>query len=440
MGMALARRELPSDGKVHVGAGDHDLWLETCEPIVRAPRALAEPSILSDIEFQIEPTPTPRGSKPSESLPGFVRQIVEDEECLTIIVEGDLHLDQAPALWKLVTAVQRRAKLPRHVRVDLAATDKADGACLALIVHLGVALKKRRTRLELVGIRPELQALVDLYQRAKVRGRSNRRPHGAVEQIGDAAANALETTRAALGFFGELILTVWTSIRHRRGVNFRDMTLTMERSGADALPIVLLINFLVGFVMAYQSAPQLREFGANILVADLVGLAMVRELGPLMTSIIICGRSGAAFAAELGTMKVSEEVDALRTFGFSAMGYLVLPRVLGLVLVAPLLTLAADFVGIFGGLLVGLIELDLTSDGFLTEITRVVKVRDVASGLAKSVIFGFAIGLIACERGLSTRGGAAEVGRRTTSAVVIILFSLIILDALFTVILKAFSL
>lgn len=369
-----------------------------------------------------------------------MRRFVEHEDRLTVILDGDLELSEAPALWKLVTDLLRRTRLPPHVEVDVTAIRKADGACLALIVHLSAALRKRRIRLELLGIKPELQQLIQLYQRVRIRSRPDRRPHSAVEQIGDAAANALETTRAALGFLGELIATLWTTIRDPRGINLRDVTLTMERSGADALPIVVLINFLVGFVMAYQSAPQLREFGANILVADLVGLAMVRELAPLMTSIIICGRTGAAFAAELGTMKVSEEVDALRTFGFSAMGYLVLPRIAGLVLVAPLLTLAADVVGIFGGLCVALLELDLTSDGFLAQIARVVKVSDVASGLAKSVIFSFAIGLIACERGLSARGGAAEVGRRTTSAVVVILFSLIILDALFTVVLRAFSL
>src|SRR3954454_9265144 len=134
----------------------------------------------------------------------------------------------------------------------------------------------------------------------------------------------------------------------------------MERCGADAVPIVLLINFLVGFVMAFQGAVQLKQFGANIFVADLVGLSICRELGPLMTAIILCGRSGAAFAAEIGSMKVSEEIDALRTMGFGPMRFLVLPRAIGLILVLPLLTLLGDAVGILGGLMVGLVSLDLT--------------------------------------------------------------------------------
>src|SRR6185369_17155745 len=196
---------------------------------------------------------------------------------------------------------------------------------------------------------------------------------------------------------------------------------------------VLLINFLIGFVMAYQSSVQLRQFGANIFVADLVGVAMTRELGPLMTAIIVCGRSGAAFAAELGTMKVSEEVDALRTLGLVPLRYLVLPRIFGLMLAAPLLALLADGIGILGGALVAVTRLDLTPAAFFGELRQAVRLTDVLSGLAKSVVFAGAIALIACQQGLATSGGAEGVGRRTTGAVVSILFALIMLDAVFTV-------
>jgi phospholipid/cholesterol/gamma-HCH transport system permease protein len=214
----------------------------------------------------------------------------------------------------------------------------------------------------------------------------------------------------------------------------------MERTGADAVPIVILINFLVGFVMAFQGAVQLKQFGANIFVADLVGLSVTRELGPLMTAIIVCGRSGAAFAAELGSMKVSEEIDALRTMGFGAMRYLVLPRVVALILVIPLLTLMADFVGILGGLVVGLTTLDLSVAGYVNETRKALSVWDVYSGVIKSMVFGLAIALIACQQGLATTGGAEGVGRRTTASVVTILFSLILLDAGFTVLFHAFHL
>jgi len=223
-------------------------------------------------------------------------------------------------------------------------------------------------------------------------------------------------------------------------VNVRDVALTMERAGADATPIVLLINLLIGFVMAFQSAIQLKQFGASIYVADLVGVSMTRELGPLMTAIILCGRTGAAFAAELGTMKVSEEVDALRTLGFLPMAYLVMPRVLGVMIIAPLLTFVADAVGIAGGLLVGKLTLDITPKAYWVETLSAVKPWDIWSGALKSVVFGAAIALIACQQGLATSGGAEGVGRRTTSAVVSILFTLILLDAIFTLVFGALGL
>jgi phospholipid/cholesterol/gamma-HCH transport system permease protein len=251
--------------------------------------------------------------------------------------------------------------------------------------------------------------------------------------VGHATVNVFSATLQVLDFFGELVVAASTALKWPRSLNLRDVGLTMERAGADAVPIVLLINFLVGFVMAYQGAGQLERFGANIFVADLVGLAMVRELGPLMTAIIICGRTGAAFAAELGTMKVSEEVDALRTMGLLPLRYLVLPRVLGLMLVAPVLTLLADAIGIGGGVLVAAFSLDVTPAAFISELQQVMTPWDLISGLIKSVVFSGTLGIIACQQGLSTGGGAEGVGRQTTSAVVISLFSLILLDALFTV-------
>ena len=221
-----------------------------------------------------------------------------------------------------------------------------------------------------------------------------------------------------------------------RSANWRELPATMERTGADAVPIVVLINFLVGFVMAFQAAVQLKQFGANIFVADLVGISVTRELGPLMTAIVVCGRSGAAFAAELGSMKVNEEIDALRTMGFGPMRYLVLPRTLALILVLPLLTLLADVAGMLGGLVVGVWNLDLTVRGYLNETARVVSLWDISSGLIKSVVFALAIALIACQQGLATTGGAEGVGRRTTSAVVLTLFALILIDAAVTVLFR----
>ena len=357
---------------------------------------------------------------------------------LEIALGGRITLEEAPALWKRVAGMLDRAQRFEHVTIELERVEAIDGACLALLVHLQTELGRRRIPCELRGARPDVQRLIALYsRRRRIKRRLPRRPRSVLEQVGEATADASAALLAALDFLGELVTATLHALRNPSTLNLRDVAFTMERAGADAVPIVLLINFLIGFVMAYQSAVQLRQFGANIFVADLVGVAMTRELGPLMTAIIVCGRSGAAFAAELGTMKVSEEVDALRTLGLVPLRYLILPRIFGLMLAAPLLALLADAIGIAGGALVAVLRLDLTLAAFFTELRQAVQLSDVLSGLAKSVVFAGAIALIACQQGLATAGGAEGVGRRTTAAVVSTLFVLILLDALFTVLFGA---
>jgi phospholipid/cholesterol/gamma-HCH transport system permease protein len=283
--------------------------------------------------------------------------------------------------------------------------------------------------------------MLDLY------GHHPKRPHlqdppkkiGILDEIGRETLSMVAETNA-LDYVGDVAVAGGLALRAPRSVNWRDVARLMERAGADGLPIVLLISFLVGLVTAFQAAVQLKQFGANIFVADLVALSITRELGPLMTAIIVAGRSGAAFSAELGTMKVSEEIDALRTLGLDPYLFLVFPRVIALVLVVPLLTLLADIVGILGGLLVGLLSLDLTVHAYLLETQNRLALWDVGSGMLKSVVFALAVALIACQRGLATQGGAEGVGRATTSAVVTSLFALVVIDALFTVLFNAFGL
>ncbi len=200
-----------------------------------------------------------------------------------------------------------------------------------------------------------------------------------------------------------------------------------------------MLNFLVGFVMAFQSARQLKLYGANVYVADVVGISVTRELAPLMTAIIMSGRSGAAFAAELGSMRVSEEIDALRTMGFAPAPYLILPRMVALAMVAPVLTLLADVVGVTGGMAVGVSSLDVSARGYLAELRTAVVASDVWTGLVKSVAFGTAIGFIGCEQGFSTRGAAEGVGRSTTTTVVACLFTIVIVDTVFTMLFRTFG-
>ena len=375
-----------------------------------------------------------RVSRVAGFLPGFSWQAQEMDDGIRVELGGRITIEEAPALWTRVSELLEELADKTRVQIDNSRVEVIDGACMALLVHLRSELKHRRVHCEFTGGSPAVRRIVDLYGgRRRPKAQRRRRPVNAVAQVGEATVHLFAEAKAVLSFFGELLISAWHSIKHPRSINYRDITLTMERAGADAAPIVLLINFLIGFVMAYQSALQLKQFGANIFVADLVGLSMTRELGPLMTAIIVCGRTGAAFAAELGTMKVSEEVDALRTLGFMPLRYLVMPRILGLLLVAPLLTLLADAVGILGGLVVGALTLDITPTAYWVQTVKVVGTWDVFSGVMKSMVFAGSIGMIACQQGLATSGGAEGVGRRTTAAVVSILFTLILLDAVFTV-------
>jgi phospholipid/cholesterol/gamma-HCH transport system permease protein len=286
--------------------------------------------------------------------------------------------------------------------------------------------------IELSGARAEVERMLELY-RGKITPHVEPEPKSLFEDIGIGTVAFGHRTVEVFVFAGQLVVSLLAAIRKPRTVHWRDLGRLVERAGTDSIPITTLINFLVGLIMGYQAALQLQKFGANIFLADLVGLSTTRELGPLMTAIIVAGRSGAAYAAELGTMRVRQEIDALQTLALDPPRFLVFPRITALVIVMPLLTLIADFVGILGGLVVGIALLDLTMHGYLNEMQVNVGLWDVFGGLIKSVVFGIAIALIACQQGLGTRGGADAVGRATTTAVVIILFALVVIDAVFAV-------
>ena len=371
--------------------------------------------------------------------PGFrVERLDQADGRATLRFDGELRFRQCFASWQNV----RRLAEPREGRLafDLSGVDTLDGAATALLLALRDDVVAAGGQVEIVGAHGGVRAMLDLYgsHPPKPCLQPPPAPIGILDEIGREALGVVGQNRA-LDFIGDVALAGAKAVRVPSSVNWRDLPRLMERAGADSVPIVLVINFLVGLVTAFQAAVQLRQFGANIFVADLVGLSVTRELAPLMTAIIVAGRSGAAFSAELGTMRVSEEIDALRTLGFDPYGFLVFPRVVTLVLVLPLLTILADGIGIAGGLLVAMLGLDITANAYLVETQKAVGLWDVFSGCLKTVFFGLGIALIACQRGLAVRGGAEGVGRATTSAVVTSLFAIVVLDAIFTVLFNAFG-
>lgn len=356
-----------------------------------------------------------------------------------IRLSGDLRMHDAAAIWRDVHKVTESES--GTIVFDLSNIHAADGGVIALLVELRTELATRGVKSEFEGANERVETIVNLYSGHEgVAKRSKREPEGTVAQIGRSTFEVKQEAMALLDFLGSVVLAGIALVRNPRAGHWKEVAPLCEKTGADAVPIVLLINFLVGFVMAFQSAKQLKMFGANIYVADLVGISLTREIAPLMTAIIVCGRSGAAFAAEIGSMKVNEELDALRTLGISPFSWLVVPRIVALILVVPLLTLIADIVGIAGGLLVGNIDLDLTAQGYVIETLTAVHGWDILTGLLKSLAFSVAIALIACQQGFAASGGAEGVGKRTTSSVVTSLFALVMIDALCTVIFRATNL
>ena len=341
---------------------------------------------------------------------------------------------QPPVGDAAVDAARRRIlglRAGTKVVVDLAAVEDLDTVPVARLLTLVAEGRARGVDVRIAGARGSVHALLatvplDLVEPARV---ASARPR--LERLGAATLDALERTRTMLPFLRETIAGVLVPVG-RRGIKWDIALAQMAQAGARATPIVVFIAFLVGVVLALNGALQLRQFGAQIFIANLVAISMTREMGPLMTAIVVAGRSGSAIAAEIGTMVVSEEVDALRTMALSPVRFLVVPRVVALATVLPCLTVLATAAGIFGGWVVGVLALELPSQAYLTQSVKSLFVADLLTGLFKSVAFATLIALVGAWRGLTVQGGPEGVGRATTAAVVTSIILCIVTNAGFT--------
>lgn len=259
------------------------------------------------------------------------------------------------------------------------------------------------------------------------------RPQSRLETIGHLSISTWQSGIALLDFIGQAVLSLGRFARGRARFRTSDFWMTLQQCGVEALPIVSLISFLIGLILAFVGSVQLAHFGADLYVADLVGISMVREMGVVMTAIIMSGRTGAAFAAHIGSMKANEEIDALRTFGFDPFDFLVLPRILALVLMMPLLTVYADLVGILGGMLVGAAS-GIPPVLYWTETVASLNITNASLGVLKSPFFGAAIAISGCMQGMRAGNSSAAVGEATTRAVVTAITSVIVLDSAFAAI------
>ncbi|WP_309397438.1 MlaE family ABC transporter permease [Cerasicoccus maritimus] len=326
-------------------------------------------------------------------------------------------------------------KPPAKLAFESSQVSGWDTALMTFLQKVGDLAKLTKTELDLSGLPDGAEGLLKLataVPKKEGTGRDAKR-ESFLTRLGNATiafgGEIMETTE----FIGESMLSFLRFLRGKARFRWVDLWVVMQQTGAEALPIVLLINFLVGVILAFVGAVQLQKFGADIYVADLVGLAMVREMGAIMTGIIMCGRTGAAFAASLGSMKVSEEIDALKTLGLSPMDFLVLPRMLALCCMMPMLVLFADLIGILGGLIIGTSMLDVTVSQFINRTVGAIDLANFSTGIIKSVVIGVIVAGAGCMRGMQCGSSSAAVGQATTSAVVTGITLIIIADAIFAV-------
>lgn len=323
------------------------------------------------------------------------------------------------------------------VSLDLSRLDAMDTVGAYLLSALSDRLKAAGHGVDLTAIRPEHAALFDAVREVGPPPVERAQTHHPIldmlERTGRTAVDGLREGRDLLSFLGLIAITFGRLIVNPRRLRFRSVMFHIEQTGLNALPILGLLSFLIGVVLAFQGADQLRRFGAELFVVNLLGVSILREIGILMTAIIVAGRSGSAFTAQIGTMKVNQEVDAISTLGLDVVELLVVPRALALMITLPLLAFYADIMGLFGGAVMSYATLDITFGQFIRQLHGAVTLPHFLVGLVKAPVFALVIAMVGCYEGLKVSGSAESVGTLTTKSVVESIFLVIVLDAVFSV-------
>jgi phospholipid/cholesterol/gamma-HCH transport system permease protein len=355
-------------------------------------------------------------------------------EAITLRLEGRITAQTATSVWQ---AARDTLSLhsDRPVVIDASRLEHVDPVGVAMLFDLVRQRRPKGAELVFQALPRNLASLLDRYDAAEFETPIRPRAYtGLLEHVGRSAAEQLRLIQELLAFLGLCRRALLRAITHPRTVNWADVTEVATEVGAHAVPIVLLMGFLMGVIIAFEVGLVARQFGAMIFVVNGVGAAMLRELGALMTAIVLSGRTGAAFAAQIATQKVNEELNAIVTFGLDPIEYLALPRILAAVFVVPLLTVLADLVGLFGGAVVMASAFDVGYLQFYSQLVKVVTVQDFMLGIFKAAVFGLTIAVIGCHRGFRAGVGPAAVGLSATGAVVASIVMIVVIDGIFAVV------
>ena len=363
-------------------------------------------------------------------------EVRTDSGTTTLLLSGRLDSHGAARVWDHAVAAARQSQ--GGLNADLAGVDYLDGAGAGLVTRLRMIAREQGGDLEVRGLAEEFSPILRMFDPLAL-DESEKPPDSHMHLVvgtGKLAAKAWGGAEDLVAFVGEAFFALGSALAHPRRVRWKDVLTTCEKAGVNALPIITLIGFLFGLIMAFQSAIPLQRFGADIYVADFLGIALTRELGPLITAILLAGRSGSAFAAEIGTMKVNEEVNALITMGLDPVRFLAVPKIIGAVIVVPALTVFFNLFALAGGaVVIRTFGYPLTT--FLAHVQNSTQISDVIGGLFKAMVFALLVAGIGCQRGLTTASGAAAVGESTTSSVVSGLVLITVSDGIMAVLFYA---
>jgi len=354
-----------------------------------------------------------------------------------ILLSGSLNVKTCGEIWKAV--FETLSASTQQLIVDVTQLTYCDMSGIALFIALKTYAQNHGQKFSLLGLSPEMQRLYHRFADESTTHPSTQQTAriNFIEKTGRSFYHSLQSSiqslYAHIVFIGELTAFMVNAMRHPSRIQWKSVWFVAEKAGINALPIVCLIGFLMGLILAFQSVVPMSKFGAEIFVADLIGLSMIRELGPLMTAIVLAGRTGSAFAAELGAMKVNEEIDALTTMGLEPMNFLVIIRIMAALIVTPILTIYADLISVVGGS-IPLISMGYPIVTYYNGVVKAVDYIDFLSGLFKSVFFGLLVAGAGCKCGLQTKTGAGAVGESTTRAVVNSIILIVMCDGIFSVV------
>ncbi len=329
-----------------------------------------------------------------------------------------------------------KAKNFDKIAIDLSGLKDLDTASAIMIYEL-VGFFKEDKSVEFLKASEDEEKFIDfIYSSiAKERGTPiNIKPLNFIEKIGKYFIHFFMDIWLFISFIGEITISFFAYIVHPSKIRYQSIIKGIENAGVNALPIVALTSFLVGIVVAYQSAVQLQKFGANIFIVDMIGISITRELAPLITAIVVAGRSGSSYTAQIGAMKITRELDAMQTMGFDLFKFIVLPRIIALMIAMPLMIFFADLMGILGGMVVSNYQINISYDEFLRRLQNVLELKHFYIGLAKGPVFALLIASIGCFRGFQVRQNTESIGKYTTISVVNAIFLVIACDALFSII------